>query len=175
MINMPLFVNTITSNIDGDNIQVYSGMALPGIQFKRNGIRYCATDLRPLNEVAREMAINIMKAAAADPEISEVGFDVIGVGKDKLRLYLEILTSMMVKCHKRGFHYNGHFLVIGARYEHDDHGELRDCYLELAKDHARYIYDYAHSNERHDLNYWELVVTVCDRSAQAIMEAREHA
>lgn len=171
MNNTPYFVNTITG--DPESYQVYQGLTLPELKIKRNGIIYGATDLRALNGVAQGMAINIMRAAASDPEIEEVGFDATGVWKDDLRLYVQIITGMKVESYKRGrsSHYEGCFLVSGFRYEYDDHGELKDVYALLIKDHARYIYDYAHSSERHELNYWDLVVTICDRSQQAIMEA----
>lgn len=143
---------------------------LPMYQFKVKGIKYSATNLKYLNEVAVNTFLMIVKAVAAEPR-EEITFQLQeGVADDLLDVVNEILMSIRYsakKGGKNGFSSDSTFLVHGCEY--NESGDKRTMTYKLIKDHAKIIHDYAEKNGD-PLHFYSLVVAVEQKSREEMLK-----
>lgn len=106
---------------------LYMAPTLPTITYKKNGVEYTMTDLRYLNEAGVQAFRDCVEHAANDKTIKEVIFLIPdGMEKEKVEIVCDILLGFSIEAKKKGrkgWHYQGRFLVYGLRREKDKDGD----------------------------------------------------
>lgn len=132
---------------------------LPMIEFKRGKWTIKVTDFRCLNEHAVLAFENCLLTAATVEEAEFVQFDVSGVDRDMVDLVSDICLSIGYEARKRGYSIGGTFLVISCRIVNNV------LTMDLARNHAKAIYEYAQSQDSKDeinLNIVDMILHIAE-------------
>lgn len=168
------YKRTYVNNIFEDIIpgsKIYMMPNLPMIEVERNGIKYKTTDIRFLNETAVNIFLHIMQTAMNTEDCEEVSFDVTGIEKNKLDLILDIVGGIRYEVstgRKNGLrHSDCYFLTgISSTYMKRDNTEI--VTIQLRKDHAQYLYEYA--GDKKTVDYIDAIIYVANRSQEKISD-----
>lgn len=132
---------------------------LPMIEFKRGKWTIKVTDFRCLNEQAVLAFERCLLTAATVEEAQFVQFDVAGSDRDTVDLVSDICLAIGYEVRKRGYSIGGTFLVISCRIENNV------LTMDLARDHAKAIFEYAQSQDSKDeinLNIVDMILHIAE-------------
>lgn len=132
------------SDILPDDVEVFSGLNLPMLKFKKDHIEYEVTDIRPLNETAIHVIESIITQIHEDPKSNEVAFTIPDeVDRSSLELVIDIVLSLHIKVKKRGkygWSYEGQLIPLSARND-KQHGGNHLIFKLMDKRRNRIIHD----------------------------------
>jgi len=143
---------------------------LPTRKFKVNGVKIEATDLRLLNETAKNALGTIIAYCVNDPNCEKVTLE-SHVDEGTERIVSDILMGMEIKASRGGkhnFYLNSRFLVRRVERKRTENGTCMMTFY-LLRDNVQIIHKYA-KESKSPLNYWELVVVMASALKQSLID-----